>query len=38
MDRDCYSPTVGVKDVRKVCQFMERCDAYGRSVHMLGEV
>ena len=28
----------GVKDIRKVCQLMERCDAHGISVQELGEV
>ena len=27
-----------MKDARKVCQFMERCDAHGRSVQEIGEV
>ena len=27
-----------LKDVRKACQLMERCDAHGRSVQELGEV
>ena len=34
----CDSPQGGVKDVRKVCQLMERCDAYGIGVQELGEV
>ena len=36
MRRD--SPKGGVKDVRKVCPLMERCDAHGRSLQELGEV
>ena len=36
--RRCDSPQGGVKDVRKVCQLMERCVAHGRSVQELGEV
>ena len=34
----CDSPQGGVKDVRKTCQLMERCDAHGRSVQEFGEV
>ena len=34
----CDSPQGCVKVVRKVCQLMERCDAYGRSVQELEEV
>ena len=34
----CDIPQVSVKDVRKVCQLMERCEAHGRSVQELGEV
>ena len=36
--RRCDSPQGSVKDVRKVCQLMERCDAHGRIVQELGEV
>ena len=36
--RRCDSSQGGVKDVRKVCQLMERCDSHGRSVQDLGEV
>ena len=32
------SPQGGVNNIRKLCQLMERCDAYGRSVQELGEV
>ena len=32
------SPQRGVKDVRKVCQLMERFDAHERSVQELREV
>ena len=35
--RRCDSPQ-GVKDVRKVCQLMERSDAHWRSVYELREV
>ena len=28
----------GVKDVRKVCEVMERCDGHGGDVNVLGEV
>ena len=34
----CGSPQGGVKDVRKVCQLIERCDAHGRSVKEVREV
>ena len=34
--RKCDSLQGGVKDVRKMCQLMERCDANGRSVQELG--
>ena len=27
-----------VKNVRKVCQLMERCDGHGEAVKVLGEV
>ena len=36
--RRCDSPQGGVKDVRKVCQLMERCDTHRRSVQEHGEV
>ena len=36
--RKCDSPQGGVNDVRKMCQLMERCDAHGRNVQVLGEV
>ena len=36
--RKCDSCQGDLKDVRKVCQLMERCDAHGRSVQELGEV
>ena len=32
------SPRGGVKDVGRVCQLMERCDAHGSSVQELGKV
>ena len=34
----CDSPQGGVNDVRKLFQLMERCDAHGRSVQVLGKV
>ena len=34
----CDSPQGGVNDVRKMFQLMERCDAHGRSVQVLGKV
>ena len=36
--RRCDSPQGGVKDVRKVSQLMERCDAHGINVQEVGEV
>ena len=36
--RRCDTPHGGLKDVRKVCQVMERCDGYGGDVKVLGEV
>ena len=36
--RKCDSPQGGVNDVRKVFQLMERCNAHGRSVQVLGKV
>ena len=33
----CDSLHGSVKVDRKVCQLMERCDAYGRNVQELGE-
>ena len=36
--RRCDSPQGGVKDYRKVCQLMARCDALRRSVQELGKV
>ena len=30
--RECDSPQVGVKIVRKVCQLMERCDGQRRGI------
>ena len=38
VDRECDSPKRGVKDVRKMCQLMERYDDHGRSVQDPGEV
>ena len=34
----CDSPQGDVKDIRKVCQLMERCDAPWISVEEIGEV
>ena len=36
--RKCDNFQGSMKDVRKVCQLMKRCDAYERSVQELGEV
>ena len=36
--RRCVSPQRHMKDVRKACQLMGRCDAHMRSVQELGEV
>ena len=36
--RKCDNHQGGVKCIRKVCQLMERCNAYGRSVKELGDV
>ena len=36
--RRCDSPQGGVKDVRKVCQLMEKCDGHREDVKVLGEV
>ena len=36
--RRCDSPQRGVKDVRKMGQLMERCDAHGGSVQEIGEM
>ena len=36
--RRCDSPQGGMKDVRKVCQLMERCDGHGGDLKVLGEV
>ena len=36
--RRCDTPQGGVKDVRKVCQMMERCNGHGGDVNVLGEV
>ena len=36
--RRCDIPQGGVKDVRKVCQVMERCDGHGGDVKVLGEM
>ena len=36
--RRCDSPQGGVKDVRNVCQLMERYDGHGGDLKMLGEV
>ena len=36
--RKCNTPKGGVKDVRKVCQLVERCDGYAGDVKVLGEV
>ena len=36
--RRCDSPQGGVKDHRKVCQLMARCDAHRRSGQELGKV
>ena len=36
--RKCDNPQGGVKDVRKVCHLMERCDVHRRSAQALGEV
>ena len=34
----CDSPQRAVKDVRKICQLVEICDARGRNVQELGKV
>ena len=34
----CDTPQGGVKDERKVCQVMKRCDIHGGDVNVLGEV
>ena len=36
--RWCDTPEGGVKDVRKICQVMERWDGHGVDVKVLGEV
>ena len=36
--RKCDTPQGGLKDVRKVCQMMERFDGYGGDVKVLMEV
>ena len=36
--RRCDSPQGGGKDVKKVCQLMERCDGHGGDLKVLGEV
>ena len=36
VDRECDSPKGGVKDIRKVCQLVGRCDGHGGDVD--GEV
>ena len=36
--RWCDSHQGGVKDIRKVCQVMERCDGHAGDVKMLWEV
>ena len=36
--RRCDTPQGGVKDVRKVCQVMARCESHGEDVQVLGEV
>ena len=37
-DRKCESQKGGVKDFRKVCQLVGRCDGDGGDVRRLGEV
>ena len=34
----CDTPQGGVKDVRKICQVMERCGGHGGDVKVLGQV
>ena len=29
VDRECYSPKGGTKDIKKVCQLVGRCDSHG---------
>ena len=36
--RNCDSHQRGVKDIRKVCHFVGRCDGHGGDVKVLGEV
>ena len=38
VDRECDSPKGGVKDIRKVCQLVGRCDGHGVDVSRLWEV
>ena len=38
VDRECDSPQGGVKCIRKVCQFVGRCDGHGEDVRRHGEV
>ena len=38
VDRECDSQNGGVKDIRKVCQLVGRCDGHGGYVSTLGEV
>ena len=35
VDRDCDSPERSVKDIRKVCQLVGRCDGHGGDVMRL---
>ena len=38
VDRKCDSPKRDVKDIRKVCQLVGRCDGHGGDVSSLWEV
>ena len=38
VDREYDSPNGGVKDIRKVCQFIGRCDGHRGDARRLGQV
>ena len=38
VDTECDSPKGGMKDIRKVCQLVERCDGRGGDVSRFGEM
>ena len=38
VDRECDSLKSGVKDIRKMCQLVGRCDGHRGDVSRLGEV